>query len=341
MTTIKNASKTNSDKLPLVKLLSTGGTIAMKFDSSKKGYVAALKGKNLVDTIPEISELANIDVEDIFTVNSSSMTTDHWVKLSNRINEILEDPDVTGVIVTHGTDTMEETAYFLDLTITSSKPVIVTGAQKAASHPDSDGPTNLINAIRVATCEEANGKGVLIVMNGQISAAREVTKTNTVSVASFNSFEFGLLGYADPEKVRFYRAPVRRQTIPLNPDTQLGRVDIVLHYAGNDGSLIRGLMNEVQLGGLVVAGTGLGHVGQAQFKVIEDVCDRGIPVVISTRVPSGRVMALYSSPGSGVALSDIGCIRADNLSPWKARILLILAMSKTNNIKELQKYFDH
>lgn len=341
MTKIKNVSKTNSGKLPLVKLLSTGGTIAMKFDSSLKGYIAALKGKNLIDTIPKINDLANIDVEDIFTVNSSSMTTHHWVKLSNRINEILEDPDVAGVIVTHGTDTMEETAYFLDLTITSSKPVVLTGSQKAASHPDSDGPTNLINAVRVATCKEARGKGTLIVMNGQISAAREVSKTNTVSVDTFNSFDLGLLGYADPEKVRFYRAPVRRQTIPLHPETKLGRVDIVLHYAGNDGSLIRGLMNEVQLSGLVVAGTGLGHVGQAQFKVIGEVRDRGIPVVISTRVPSGRVMALYSSPGSGVALSDIGCIRADNLSPWKARILLMLAMSETNNVEELQRYFDH
>ncbi len=329
-----------SADLPLVKILSTGGTIAMKYDPVRGGHFPALKGEDLIEAVPELKKIARVEIENVVNIGSSSMTPDYWMKLLKRANEVLADPAVTAAVVTHGTDTMEETAYFLDLTITSQKPVILVGAQLAASYRDSDGPRNLLNAVRVGLSPEAVGKGVMIVMNGQINAARDATKTNTIMPETFKSWDFGLLGYADLEAVRFYRAPLRRQTIPLDPDVKLSRVEIVFHYAGNDGHLIRALLAQGGMDGLVIAGTGLGHVGAPQYEAVKEVRKQGIPVVIASRVPTGRVIPLYASAGSGVPLKQIGCVRADNLNPWKARILLLLAMTKTKDPEELQKYFD-
>src|SRR5579864_3586205 len=206
---------TAAQGLPSIGVLSTGGTIASRQDPAKGGYVPALSGEDLVAAVPAIKKIAQIQVEQISNIPSPDMTPEIWLRLAGRINELLARPEIAGVVVTHGTDTLEETAYFLDLTIISSKPVILVGAQRPASDPDSDGPRNLLDAIRVATAPEAVGKGAMIVMNGQINAARDVTKTNTSQVETFRSLEFGALGVVDEEKVRFYRAPERRQTIPL------------------------------------------------------------------------------------------------------------------------------
>ena len=327
-------------ELPLVKVLSTGGTIAIRYDPVQKGFVPALSGEQLLEGIPDIKTVARVEVESVATIGSSDMTPDIWLKLSRRVNEVLADPVVAGVVVTHGTDTMEETAYFLDLTVTSQKPVVVVGAQRAASIKDTDGPRNLSNAIRVAISPEAVGKGAMIVMNDEINAAREVTKTSTLDVGTFRTLEFGKLGYASEDGVRFYRAPLRRQTIPLAADTRLGRVEIVMHYAGADGRLIRALLKDGPLDGLVIAGLGLGHVSSAMFDAIEEVRARTIPVVISTRVYTGRVLPLYAAKGSGVSLVKIGCVEADNLSPQKARVLLMLALTRTKETRELAAYFD-
>ncbi len=181
-----------AQSLPRVVVLTTGGTIASKFDPAKGGIVnAVLTGADLVEAVPDLSKFARIEVEEISNIGSPNMTPQIWRKLAARANTLLEDPQVVGVVVTHGTDTMEETAYFLDLTITDSKPVVLVGAQRAASYFDTDGPRNLLNAVRVAVSPEAIGKGVMVVMNGQINAAREVAKTNTVDVETFKSVEFG------------------------------------------------------------------------------------------------------------------------------------------------------
>lgn len=326
-------------QLPLVKLLTTGGTIASRYDPVKKGFVPALSGDELLAVIPDIKNVARVDLETVVTIGSSDMTPEIWLKLAQRVNAALADPAVTGVVITHGTDTLEETAYFLDLTITSGKPVVLVGAQRAASIKDTDGPRNLTNAIRVAISPEAVGKGAMIVMNNEINAAREVTKTSTLDVGTFQSLEFGKLGYADEDQIRFYRAPLRRQTIPLAADAKLGRVEIVLHYAGADGALIRGLLDRGGLDGLVIAGAGLGHVSGAMYDVIEQVRAKNIPVVISTRVYRGRTLPLYATKGSGVSLVNLGCVLADNLSPQKARVLLLVAMTRTKDPAELAKYF--
>jgi L-asparaginase len=168
----------SSQALPTVAVLSTGGTIASRQDPVKGGYVPALSAEDLIAAIPAIRKVAQIHTQQISNISSSDMTPQVWLQLSTRINELLSQPGIVGVVVTHGTNTLEETAYFLDLTVTSSKPVVLVGAQRPASDPDADGPRNLLDAIRGATSQEAAGKGVMVVMNGQINAARDVTKTN-------------------------------------------------------------------------------------------------------------------------------------------------------------------
>ncbi len=325
------------DDLPRVIVLATGGTIASRFDPEAGALRAALTGDEIVQAVPELAELARVSVEQIANVNSWDMTPEIWRQLERRANALLAEPDVAGVIVTHGTDTLEETAYFLDLTVTSDKPVILVGAQRSAMESDSDGPRNMLNAVRVAVSPEAVGMGTLVVMNGQINAAREVTKTNTLDVETFQTLSFGLLGVADVEEVRFYRRPMRRQTIPLRADDRLPTVEIVTEYAGSDGRVIRALLEQGTMEGLVVAGVGLGHVSSGSVEAIREVRARGIPVVTSTRVLTGRVVPLYSN---NIELLDVGVVLADNLSPQKARVLLTLAMTRTTDTEALQTYFD-
>ena len=331
----------DAQMLPTVAVLSTGGTIASKQNPLKGGYLPALSGEDLVAAVPAIKTIAQIQVEQISNISSSDMTPEIWIRLAARVNELLARPEIAGIVVTHGTNTLEETAYFLDLTTTSSKPVILVGAERPASDSDSDGPRNLLDAIRVAIAPEAVSKGVMVVMNGQINAARDVTKTNTSQVETFRSLEFGELGVVDVQSVRFYRTPLRRQTLAVNSKTQLGNIDIVMSYAGADGRMIRSMLRDGAVQGLVIAGLGLGGVPALMFDAIKEARARGIPVVSSTRVPTGRVFPLSAMKGSALTLKQIGCQLADNLSPQKARILLMLALTDTHAPETLQKYFDN
>ena len=325
--------------LPTIVILATGGTIASKRNPVKGGYEPALTGKDLIEAIPAVHEFAQIRVEQISNISSSDMNPAIWIQLASKVNNLLMTPEVTGVVVTHGTNTLEETAYFLDLVTKSNKPVIVVGAQRPASDSDSDGPRNLLNAVQVAVNPEAVGKGVMVVMNGQINAARDVTKTHTSQVETFRGLEFGALGVVDESTVRFYRAPVRRKTFDVTPETKLMRIEILLTYAGADGALLRAALQAHAADAFVIAGTGLGSVSSAMFNAIQEARRRNIPVVISTRVPTGRVFPLSATKGSALALQKIGCVLADNLNPQKARVLLMLALTTTRDPETLQKYF--
>lgn len=324
------------EALPHVVVLATGGTIASTYDEEIGALRAALTGAEIVESVEGLSEIARVSVEQIANVNSRDMTPDIWLRLSRRANELLATPDVSGIVVTHGTDTLEETAYFLDLTVTSDKPVVVVGAQRAPTMYDSDGPRNMLNAVRVAISDEAVGMGTMVVMNGQINAAREVTKTNTLDVETFQTLDFGLLGVADIETVRFYRAPTRRQTIPLPRDAELGYVHIHTEYAGADGRALELLLEDGGLDGVVVAGLGLAHVSTPTLRVLEKVRAAGIPVVVASRVLTGRIVPLYAN---NVDLLNMGAVQADNLSPQKARVLLMVAMTRTRNPDGLRAYF--
>ncbi len=334
----QNRVPLDTSELPRVVVLATGGTIASRFDPVVGAIEEArLTGEQIVSAVPGLAEVASVEVEQIANVGSRDMTPEIWRTLGKRVNEFLSFPEVKGVVITHGTDTLEETAFFLDLTVTSDKPVVVVGAQRAPTYFDTDGPRNLLDAVRVAVSDEAVGMGTLVVLNGEINAARNVTKTHTLARETFKTLEFGALGVVDPGGVRFYRAPLRRQTIPLRDSDHLGRIEIVTEYAGSDGRLIRLLMEDEAPDGIVIAGLGLGHVTSRTLEVIREARDHGIPVVMSTRVYTGRILPLYAINNE---LLDLGCVVADNLSPQKARVLLMLASTRTRDPVQLQTYFD-
>jgi len=325
--------------LPTVVVLSTGGTIASTRSTEEAGYTSNLTGEQLVAAVPGLDQVAVIEVQNVANVGSTNMTPALWHEVSRRATTALEREAVAGVLVTHGTDTMEETAFFLDLTVTSSKPVIMVGAMRAASEWDADGPRNLLDAARVAVSEEATGMGTLVVLNGEIHAAREVTKTHSLAVETFDTPEFGALGIVDADGVRFYRAPLRRQSIPLPADVVLPTVDIVPNYAGSDGRLIRGLLGEGPVDGLVVDASGAGNIAGALFEAVREAREAGVAVVVTSRTHAGRVLPLYAGGGGGTSLHELGCVFADNLSAQKARVLLIVALTRTNEPEGLREIF--
>jgi L-asparaginase len=286
-----------------------------------------------------LDQVARIEVQNVVNVGSTNMTPALWLEVSRRATVALARPEVAGVLVTHGTDTMEETAYFLDLTVASEKPVILVGAMRAASEWDADGPRNVLSAARVAVSPESRGSGTLVVLNGEIHAAREVTKTHSLAVETFGTPEFGALGVVDPDGVRFYRAPLRRQTIELAPDVILPIVDIIPNYAGSDGRLIRGLLREGPVDGLVIDAAGAGNIAAPLFEAVREARERGIAVVITSRTHAGRVLPLYAGGGGGTTLHALGCVFADNLSAPKARVLLMVALTRTRGPEALSAIF--
>jgi len=327
------------EALPTVVVLSTGGTIASTQNEEEGGFTSSLPGEQLVAAVPGLDQVARIEVQNVVNVGSTNMTPALWLEVSRRANAALLRPEVAGVLVTHGTDTMEETAYFLDLTVTSRKPVIMVGSMRAASEWDADGPRNLLNAARVAVSPEALGMGTFVVLNGEIHAAREVTKTHSLAVETFGTPEFGALGIVDADGVRFYRAPLRRQTIEMPADVVLPTVDIIPNYAGSDGRLIRGLLKEGPVDGLVIDASGAGNIASALFDAVTEAREAGIAVVITSRTHMGRVLPLYAGSGGGTTLNEMGCVFADNLSAQKARVLLIAALTRTDAPEELKRVF--
>jgi L-asparaginase len=330
--------------LPLVVLVATGGTIAMKYDPVKKGPVPAISGEDLVATIPEITKVARVEVQNISNVPSDYMDPPRWVELAKVVHAQLVRPEVAGVIVSHGTDTLEETGWFLDLTVDSPKPIVLIGAQHNVSERDFDGPRNLLNAARICAAPDARNKGAMLALNDQINAAREAHKTNTSSVETFKSGEFGFLGYTDVDRVVFYRTPMRRQHVPVlaprdGKPPALPRVDVVAMYGGADGALLRASI-AAGARGVVVQGLGYGNVNVPLYEAIGDATKKGIPVVITSSVGTGRVQAWYAWKGGGKSLQELGAVFGDDLSANKARILLMLALQTTSDPKELQKLFD-
>ncbi|ALD92443.1 asparaginase [Cupriavidus gilardii] len=311
---------------PVVQFIATGGTIAMKIDPVKNAPVPAISGDDLLATVPDIGKYATIQVNNLSNVPSDYMDPPRWIALTRAVQASLDRPDVAGVIVSHGTDTLEETAYWLDLTVRSDKPVVLIGAQRNASSPDFDGPRNLLNAARIAVDEQSKGKGVMLAMNNQINAARYVTKTHTANVETFNSGDFGFIGEVYPDRVIYSSTPSRRQHIPIQTD-KMPEVEIVAMYGGADGAALR---NAVDRGvkGIVVQALGMGNMNQPMFEAVKYALSKKVPVVISTRVHNGRVLPNYGFVGGGKTSFDAGAVMADDLKPAKARILLMLLLQR-------------
>jgi L-asparaginase len=338
----RKAETAQPSNLPVVRLIATGGTIAMKIDPVKKAPVPAISGEDLVGTVPEIEKVARIEVQNLSNVPSDYMDPDRWVQLQRAVSEAVARQEVAGVIVSHGTDTLEETAWFLDLTVDGDKPIVLIGAQRNASERDFDGPRNLLNAARICVDPGAKGKGAMIALNDNINAARDAVKTQTSDVDTFKSGDQGYLGYADYDRVVWYRMPARRQHIALKPlgeGQHLPRVDIVPMYGGADGTFVRAAV-AAGAKGIVIQALGWGNMNIPMFQAVKEAIGKGIPVAISTRVWTGRVLPNYGFEGGGKTLQQAGAVFADNLSPQKARILLMLALQTTSNAQELQRMFD-
>jgi L-asparaginase len=328
---------------PIVYVLSTGGTIAGAGSSSTdlSNYKpGSILGEQLVKAVPQIAQLADVRVEQIVNVNSSDITIENWLTLAKRIQAILkETPAVAGFVITSGTNTLEETSYFLNLTVRSEKPVVLVGAMRPATAMSADGPLNLLNAVRTAIAPESRGKGGLIVLNDEINAARDTTKTNTLRVETFRAPELGILGYIDEDKVSFYRATTKRHTAQSEFDvtnlTSLPKVSILYSYIEPDAALIQAAIKGGARG-IVFAGTGNGALSVFEETVLKEVSAMPAatrPVLVrSSRVGNGRVIATAEYDALGV-------VPGDTLSPQKARILLMLALAKTSDLKEIRRMF--
>ena len=324
-------------ELPTVAIVTTGGTIAEKLDPKTGGAVPAVSGKDLLAAVPGLSKVANIKVIEFSNIDSSQMTPEMWAKLSAKVDEVLADPEIKGVVVTHGTDTMAEGAYFLDLTLRSDKPVAFVGAMRDASDPSPDGPANILNAVIQVCSPEAQGWGVTVTLNQYINSARDVRKTNSTNVQTFNSGEKGYLGYIAMGKVVRFNEPRPRQKIPL--PSALPKVALLTTFAGDDGSFVRSAVDGGAQG-IVIEGVGAGNVNAEVYKAIEYAIEKGVAVVITTRVYHSGVWPIYADQGGGETLEKSGAILGGDLTGPKARILLMLALVETKgDLPELKKYF--
>jgi len=305
-------------------LITTGGTIVSRIDPATGLAMPVLSGQDLLQAVGE--EAGDVEVHDFCRVPSPHLGPRQWVGLAPLAQSLLDRDDIAGVVVSHGTATLEETAWFLDLTVRSDKPLVVTGAQRNASARDFDGPRNLLTALKICRAPAARGHGVLVALNDHVNAAREATKSHTVDVETFQSGEWGYLGSVVNERVTFHRSPLRRLHLPLR-SPELPRVDIVPMYAGADGALVRAAAS-AGARGIVIEAVASGHVNGEMHEAIVEVMREGVPVVVSTRIPRGGTRVGYGFAGSSALLVEQGAVLSGDLSPWKARIVLMLALQQ-------------
>ncbi len=327
---------------PKVHVIGTGGSIAGIGPHRMDFMLYSEIGDHLtiqqsLERVPEVNDIADLDCEDLVSVGSTAIGPSDWLALAKRINGLFETaPGLTGVAVTHGTATLEETSYFLHLTVKSDKPVVITGAMRPPTAVSTDADLNLIDAVRIAASPHAGGMGVLTVLNNEIHSARDVSKANTFRVDTFRPNELGFLGYADSDhQVVFYRAPLRKHTtatpFDVSQHDSLPRVEIIYSYAGADGSIIDAVRPS-RPDGLVVVGFGGGTFPPSFLNAAAEAVKDGIPVVLSSRSTAGRVV---STPKK----EEQGFLVCDNLLPQKARILLMLALSVSQDREWLQQAF--
>jgi L-asparaginase type II len=328
------------NEFPRIHLLVGRGTLPsrgrdrMDFTNYRRSGRPRMTAQELLSEIPEIARFARVEPEGGTPYETG--TLEDVRKLAERVNALVRSPDVDGVVFVQGTNTLEETAYFLTLTVRTTKPVVVTGAQRPFTAMSSDAPLNLFDAIRVAACPDSHRKGVVVATNGEINSARDVTKTNTYHVQTFRSRDVGVLGYADADRIVYYRAPTRRHTFEsefqFDKIARLPHVEVLYPFTGTRAGLARAAV-ELGARGLVLAGVGAGALGNLTEECTAIAAAGRAVIVRSARVGEGRVIrdSGYHEPGM---------VAADNLSPQKAGVLLSLALTLTGDPEEIQRMFD-
>lgn len=323
----------------MIGVLFTGGTISMRLDPATGAAVPAMGAADILASVPELGSVADLDVEDFSRLPGPHVTPEQMWRLARRAAAWLERPDIDGLVITHGTDTIEETSWLLDLVLTSAKPAVLVGAMRTVSDASWDGPANLLAAVRVAASPAARDHGVLVVMNEQIFAAREVRKIHTEAPSSFASTEFGPLGVVDGARVLMKRAPLVRPSWPdagAEPGLRVNRIDtrveLLQAYTGMDDATVRATIARGAKG-LAVIGFGRGNVPPAIVPAIADGCAGGMLVTVSSRSSAGRVSPRYGYDGGGLDLMRAGAILAGGLSGAKSRLLLMAALGAATDPK--------
>lgn len=320
-----------------VAVVFNGGTISMKVDPRLHAAVPTLRGEEIMALVTGIEGFAKIEPFNFSNFPSPHMTPEKMLELSRFVQNILDRDDIAGVVVTHGTDTLEETAYFLDLTIRSNKPVVFTGAMRNGSELGYDGPANLAASICVAISDEAIGKGVLVCFNDEVYYASEVTKVNTMSLNAFRSPDLGHIGIVDSNETIFYRESIKRQHFDIKRIES--RIGLIKCAVGMDSAIIDFYISQGARG-IVIEGTGRGNIPPMMVDGVTRAIEKNIPVIVVSRCIEGRVRDTYGYAGGGKELRNIGVIFGDNLPGQKARIKLMVALSYTDDMNEIRKVFE-
>lgn len=324
---------------PRIKILATGGTIAgAQASQGEYGYKSGtFSVQDLINAVPQMKDLADITGEQIVNIGSQDMNDEVWLKLGKRLNDVLAQPDTDGVVITHGTDTLEETSYFLDLVVKSDKPVVMVGSMRPATAISADGPMNLYNAMAIAADPLSRGRGVLVALNDTIHAAREVTKTNTSSVQTFGSLNRGPVGLVNTGKITWFAVPGGRRgtasEFSITDVAALPRVDIIYAHANMSTDLIDAAVKNGAKG-LVISGVGDGNMTQPALERCAAAAKNGVAIVRSSRLPSGLTYR-----NNEIDDDKYGFIASLELNPPKSRVLLQEALLKTMDVKEIQRMF--
>ncbi|MEJ4086226.1 type II asparaginase [Bacillus altitudinis] len=333
------AVETGNKSLSNIKVLATGGTIAGSSDSNTDttGYKSGALGiDKVIASVPQLKDIANVTGEQVANVGSENVDNALLLKLAKRVNQLLNDDQVDGIVVTHGTDTLEETAYFLHLVVKSDKPVVVVGSMRPASAISADGPLNLYHAVKIASTKEAKGKGVMVTLNDRIASARFITKTNTTTTDSFKSLEQGYIGEVAGEVVSFYNEPTRKHTADSEFDIsklkELPQVDILYGYQ-NDQKYVYDAAVKAGAKGIVVAAAGNGTMSTEAINGATDAVKKDVVIVRSSRAGNGIVTHEKMD-------DEHHFVSSDSLNPQKARILLMLALTKTKDPDKIQSYYE-
>lgn len=323
---------------PRITIFFTGGTISMRIDPQTGGAIPALSGEEIIARVPGLTDIADFDIVNFALFPGPHMTPSGMFALAQAVQAKLTDRSFAGAVITHGTDTLEETAYMLELLTHEERPIVFVGAMRNSSELSWDGPGNLRAAVRVAADEQARGLGVLVVMNDQLLQATEATKTHTELTDTFQSRDFGPLGMVDKDRLIVARRPARREHIVTEHLEE--RVDIIKLAAGSDGRFISFALTEGAKG-MVIEGLGRGNVPVAALSAIAQALDHGLPMVITSRCPRGRVLDTYAYEGAGKQLRRMGCILGGMLPSHKARIKLMAALGAGWNVAQIRESFEN